>query len=101
MNETILSGVLLDDNTELSLNDLCHACAQQAEWVIELVEEGVLEPIGEDSGQWRFTAINLQRARTAMRLQRDLGINLPGIALVLDLMEEIETLRVYSGRPNT
>jgi chaperone modulatory protein CbpM len=33
------------------------------------------------------------RVRSALRLQRDLGVNLAGIALALDLMEELEDLR--------
>ena len=98
MIEKTLSGILLDEHVELSLNDLCHACSRREEWVIELVEEGVLEPIGSDYKEWRFPAANLQRARTAMRLQRDLSINLAGIALALDLMDEIETLRARLNR---
>lgn len=93
MNEKTLSGILLDERTELSLNDLCRACSSSAEWVIELVEEGVLEPLGREQSHWRFRATSLPRARTAMRLQHDLGINLAGVALALDLLDEIETLR--------
>lgn len=95
--QIILNGVLLDEQTELSLNDLCCACSRSAEWIIELVEEGALEPVTQEpmaqlQSQWRFTADSLQRARTAMRLQRDLNINMAGIALALNLLEEIETL---------
>ena len=93
MNDKILNGDLLDEETELSLSDLCRVCSSHAEWIIELVEEGVLEPIGHSRGQWRFAAASLQRARTAMRLQKDLEINLAGIALALDLLDEIEALR--------
>lgn len=93
MNEKTLTGILLDDETELSLSDLSHACSQHAEWVIELVEEGILEPSGKRKGQWQFSAVCLPRAQAAMRLQRDLGINLAGIALALDLLDEIELLR--------
>jgi len=93
----ILKGTLLDEQTELSLNDLCCACSRSAEWIIELVEEGALEPVEQQpmaqlQSQWRFTADSLKRARTAMRLQRDLKINMAGIALALNLLEEIETL---------
>ena len=98
MKEKILSGILLDEQTELSLNDLCHACSSSAEWVIELVDEGALEPIGYEQSQWRFTGTSLQRAHTAMRLQRDLGINLAGIALALDLLDEMETMRARLRR---
>lgn len=97
MTEKILKGIVLDEQTELTLNDLCCACSSSAEWVIELVEEGALEPVeprpfSHQQTQWRFTVDALQRARTAMRLQRDLGINLAGIALTLDLLDEINTL---------
>jgi len=32
-------------------------------------------------------------------LERDLGINAPGAALVLELLEELEELRRGKGRP--
>ena len=101
MTQTILKGIVLDENTELSLNELCQACASSAECIIELVEEGVLEPVVFQQTQWRFGANSLLRARAAMRLQRDLGINLAGVALALDLLEEIETLRSQLGRCET
>jgi len=97
MDNIILNGVLLDEQAELSLNDLCHACSCPAEWIIELVKEGALEPldlkpIKHQQTLWRFSGYSLKRARIAMRLQRDLDINLSGIALALDLLDEIETL---------
>lgn len=94
MNNEILSGEVLDDLTELSLSELCHACSSHAEWILELVDEGIIEPIGCVQHQWKFSALNLQKARTATRLQRDLNINLAGVALALDLLDEIETLRL-------
>jgi chaperone modulatory protein CbpM len=61
--------------------------------VISLVEESIIEPQGDDMRLWRFSGASLVRARTALRIQRDLGVNLAGIALVLDLIEELESLR--------
>lgn len=99
MTQKILNGTLLDEQAELTLSDLCCACSSSAEWIIELVEEGALEPnelkpLRHQQTQWRFSVSALQRARTAMRLQRDLGLNLAGIALALDLLDEINTLEV-------
>jgi len=93
MNDKILSGLLLDEQVELTIRDLCNACSQHAEWVIGLVEEGILEPIGREQAQWRFPATSLRRAQVALHLQRDLDINLAGVALALDLLDEIESLR--------
>ncbi len=93
IREEILTGLLLDEESTLTLGELSRACTAHAEWIIELVDEGILEPTGSDIAHWRFSGASLHRAHTTMRLQRDLGINLAGAALVLDLVEEIETLR--------
>jgi chaperone modulatory protein CbpM len=92
MATKILNGELLDETVELSLADLCQACSCHAEWVLTLVDEGVLEPVNRSRPHMRFTAISLERARRARHLQRDLGINLQGVALALDLLEQIDTL---------
>jgi chaperone modulatory protein CbpM len=93
MNQKILTGIVLDETIELSLTELCQACASSAERIVDLVNEGVLEPNGMEPAQWRFSGTSLVRAHVAIRLQQDLEINLAGIALVLDLMEEIESMR--------
>ena len=93
MIRKILSGTLLDEQVHLSLTEFCQACSSGTEWVIELVEEGILEPSGEESSRWSFPGNTLSKAQRARRLQHDLDINLAGVALVLDLLDEIETLR--------
>lgn len=88
-----LQGSLLEEQTPLSLAELCRACSVHAEWVVDLVAEGVLDPIGTEPGQWRFTSLHLHRAGIARRLQHDFDINLPGVALALQLLDEIEDLQ--------
>ena len=72
----------------LSLSDLCRFCQADEAWVIELVEYGVLEPRGSTVAHWHFAGNNIARAKKARRLTRDLGVNVAGIALVLELLEE-------------
>jgi chaperone modulatory protein CbpM len=88
-----LSGTILDETAELSLGELCRACAIHAEAIINMVEEGVLEPQGSEPHSWRFSATAIRRVEIALRLQRDLQINLAGAALALDLLEERQRLR--------
>jgi len=88
-----LSGIILEEQTELTLADVCHACAVQTEYIIELVEEGVLVPIGNEPAGWRFSGAHMQRTIVALRLQHDLGVNLAGVALALQLLDEVEELR--------
>jgi len=87
-----LSGIILEEQTELTLADVCRACAVHAEYIIELVEEGVLVPVGNEPVSWRFTGIHMHRATVSLRLQHDLGINLAGVALALQLLDEIDSL---------
>lgn len=87
------SGFILEEQTRLTLAELSRACVVHAECIIELVEEGVITPEGREPHRWRFTGTHLRHARVALRLQRDLGVNLAGAALALQLLEETETLR--------
>ena len=93
-----LSGIILEEQTELTLAEVCRACAVQTESIIELVEEGVLTPAGDAPQRWRFTYTHMRHARVALHLQRDLGVNLAGAALALELLEEVEALRARLER---
>ncbi|PPD49177.1 MAG: MerR family transcriptional regulator [Methylobacter sp.] len=88
----IHTGTIIEDDT-LTLEQLCNACGAPTDWVISLVDESIIEPDGEEVHSWRFSGDSLVRVRSALSLERDLGVNLPGIALALDLMEELERLR--------
>lgn len=90
--DRVLSGRILEEEIQLSLGDLSRGCAVQAVRIIELVDEGILEPQGRDPREWRFPGSSLQRARAALRLQQDLEVNLSGVALILDLLEQMEQM---------
>jgi chaperone modulatory protein CbpM len=96
------TGIVPEEPAELTLAEFSRVCAVQTEFIVELVEEGVLAPAGQEPQRWRFTYAHLRRVRVVSRLQRDLGVNLAGAALALQLLEEIETLRarlqVLGGR---
>lgn len=95
-NETLphTSGSILEQQTELSLDEVSRICAVQVGFIIELVEEGVLAPIaGHAPDSWRLSGAQVRHVTVAWRLQRDLGVNLAGAALALQLLDEIETLR--------
>ena len=97
-NKTVLVGTILEEEVVLSLGELCRASRLSAEHIIELAEEGVVEPIGRSPERWQFRGVSLRRIRCARRLKEDLGVNTAGVALVLDLLEELEELRTRLGR---
>jgi chaperone modulatory protein CbpM len=88
-----LTGEIFEEYAVLSVDELSRLCAVDAAYIVELVQEGVLSVTAVEAEQWRFAGTALRRARTALRLQRDLEINLPGVALALELMEELDALR--------
>jgi chaperone modulatory protein CbpM len=93
IDREILTGLLLDSESSLTLGELSRCCGVHAEFIVELVQEGIIDPLDRDPASWRFTGLSLLRVNRALRLRRDLGINLAGIALAFELMDEIEQLR--------
>jgi len=98
--QEIHTGQVMDELATLTLQELCHACRVEQAWLLQLVDEGILEPRGRERSSWRFAGSSLRRVLVVSRLQNDLGINLQGAAMVLDLMQEIETLRARLTRFN-
>jgi chaperone modulatory protein CbpM len=87
-----LTGTIFDRSAILSIRDLSRMCNVEERHIVEFVEEGVLNVV-EVSSEWHFTGDALRRARLAVRLERDLELNLAGVALALDLLEELQELR--------
>jgi len=90
--QSTLSVELIDEQATFTLAELCRCFGIEAELVEDLVEQGILEPVGRRGRHWCFPASSLRRTRITLHLQRDLGVNLAGAALALDLLERIEEL---------
>ena len=85
--------IVLDDSMTLGVKEICTLCRVGVEMVNEMVNEGVLVPEGTSPETWRFSAVAIKRIQVTLRLQKDLRVNLPGAALALDLLDELEELR--------
>lgn len=85
------------EQSSLSFQELCDACGITPDAIYELIEYEIVSPEGVSPDEWVFNMAQLQRAKTALRLQRDLEVNLAGIALILDLLEELDDLRARIG----
>jgi chaperone modulatory protein CbpM len=90
---SVLQCQVVDDDVSMTLTELCQACGTERELVMQLVEHGIVEPSGAEPANWVFAGSSLPRARTALRLLRDLELNLPGAALAVDLLDEIGRLQ--------
>jgi chaperone modulatory protein CbpM len=92
-NLTVLQCKVVEEEVELSLAELCRACDADSGLIAQLVEQGLIEPRGSAPQVWVFAGASLRRTRTAVRLMRDLELNLPGAALAVDLLDEISRLQ--------
>lgn len=80
----------------LSLQEITHTFGVTRATIIEIVEEGIVSMPELKPEKWQFDNDAFSRIRKTLHLHRDLGINLAGAALVLELMQEIEQLRGMS-----
>ena len=92
-----LRGQLIDEKTLITVSELCRHCTVKVEEVIVFVQEGILDPsddkvAAEGPDAWQFHISSVRRVRTAVHLQRDLGVNLAGAALALELLDRIAEL---------
>jgi len=92
-NDQALSGAIFEESAVLTVKDLSRMCGVEERHIVEFVEEGVLTAVTIDTSEWHFTGAALRRTRLALRLERDLELNLAGVALALELMEELAHLR--------
>lgn len=83
----------IEKPTALSLEELCDACHVTPEYIQRMLEYGAIEAQFFSEDEMRFDMTQLRRIRTALHLQEDLEVNLAGAALVMDLMDQMETLR--------
>lgn len=81
---------VLDATTLISLEELSRASGADEAWVMEMISHGVISP---DASGTRYAALSITRIRKARRLEQDFELNAPGVALALDLLDEIDRLR--------
>jgi len=94
--------VIGQDGSTFTLREICERGDCHAEFVIKLVDYGIIAPMEEspEARHWHFDVAALSRLRKAQRLQRDLKINLPGLAMSLELLDEVEEMRREVDRLN-
>jgi chaperone modulatory protein CbpM len=92
-NNALISGVIIEHSQALTLEEFCHATHVSREIIIELIDYQLLHPTGQSPDEWRFDSISLKRGRLAASFLRDLEVNMPGVALAMDLMDRIEQLQ--------
>lgn len=92
------ADLVVEQGLSFTLVELCHAVHAERPQLVALVHEGVIEASGTAPEDWRFGGTAYARARAAVRLSRDLHLDAPAVALVLELLDEIGELRARLHR---
>ena len=77
----------------IDMQEFCEVVDMPAAFVIEIVEHGILEPQGRQPDEWLFDSAALSIARRAVKLHHELQLEWDGVALALNLLEELERVR--------
>lgn len=90
-----VSITTLSASHPLAASELAHACGARIDWVVQLVEVGIVEvqAPGRQPDDWRFQSADLQAALEARRLERTFGVGLDAAALIIDLQREVRRLK--------
>ncbi|WP_314919496.1 chaperone modulator CbpM [Pseudomonas helleri] len=83
---------------QLDMERFCEEANIPATYVIEIVEHGIIEPQGRTPDVWRFEDYELVVAKRAAKLHRDLDMEWEGVALALELLDEVQQLRSENRR---
>lgn len=90
----------VDEDHPLRAEEIARAAGDRIEWVLELVEAGVIAPAAPEAprAQWTFHGEALRGALEARRLQRDFDVGVDAAALIIELQREVRRLRGLLGR---
>ena len=89
-----MTAFILDQTSKnYSSDDLCERCGVTVTVIEEFIDLGIIEPDNKTGGEYKFSTENYLRLRKALRIQRDLAVNSPGVALAMDLLDEVDALR--------
>ncbi len=78
---------LLGEDDWIEVEVLLGLCDLTLDALVELADLGVISPRGMAPDEWQLPAAALPRLRTMSRLMHDLGVNVSGAALAVELIE--------------
>lgn len=82
---------LLEDSL-LDLDDVVRICCVNQQWLLERIEQEVVQPVVRDN-RYYFTSATVVRIRQVIHVEQVYDADPQLAALVADLTEEVQTLR--------
>lgn len=82
----------------LSMQEITYSLGIDSATIVEIVEEGIVAPEKNEQNEWQFNTEAFRRIRTIVKLNKDLGVNMAGACLAIELLNEIERLKMLVNR---
>ena len=83
----VLQAHVLGEGDWIAAGEISQMCRLDLEAVLELAALGVVSSRERAPGEWQVAATGLPRLRVVGRLMHDLGVNVSGAALAVELLE--------------
>ena len=90
----VFEARVLSEADWIAASEICQLCRLDLDAVLELAALGVMSSRERAPGEWQVPATALPRLRVVGRLMRDLGVNVSGAALAVQLLEAHRELEV-------
>lgn len=95
----MIQVIISEVNPQLNVEELCHCASINENVLYELVEHSIAVPnTGVHAHEWLFNAAVVNVVKKATRIRRDLAVDWAGIALVLNLLDDIEDLKLENEK---
>lgn len=90
----IFTAVIIDDQVTYTIVEVCQLLNIPERILDEMEAHGLFQRVvSEQHHEPVIASQSIQRIEVACRIQRDLGVNLPGAVLALELLDELNELR--------
>ncbi|HEY0210856.1 chaperone modulator CbpM [Acerihabitans sp.] len=89
---------MTDVRVTLEITEICQTACISRDELLEVVALGIIAPQDDATDDWRFELEALRALRRAQRLRQDLALDWAGIALAMNLLDEISRLRTENRR---
>jgi chaperone modulatory protein CbpM len=96
-HDEALIGTLLDESW-MTVEQLAAACAVDTAWLVNRIDEGLLPGAESVGGTWRVSSRSLIRVRRMRQIERDFDAVPELAALVSDMLDELDSLRLEIRR---
>ena len=90
----VYEGRLIDNEKPLTMIQVCDRCRVIPQEIMDMIEEGMIQPGHRRGKSIRFSLDALERIQKIRRLRSELELSLAGTALAIQLLDRIEELEL-------